>query len=136
MCFDISPSRLVLYISCYCTNIVPYEFFSDSLCILTASAKNSKFGVVASTASCGGFILLSIGAFFAYRCFYVHKLKDPMFVDVAGKVLLNFPILLSVFPILLTIILEKFGQWNHTLKSIIQVIIIETPILLISAYLF
>ena len=61
---------------------------------------------MASTASCGGFILLSIGAFFAYRCFYMHKLKDSMFVDVAGKVLLNFPIILNVFPILLTILLK------------------------------
>lgn len=59
--------------------------------MLTASVKNSKVGVVASTASCGGFILLSIGAFFAYRCFYMHRLKDSMFVDVAGKVsLLTF----------------------------------------------
>ncbi|XP_022158822.1 probable LRR receptor-like serine/threonine-protein kinase At5g63710 isoform X2 [Momordica charantia] len=61
----------------------------DKPCVSTsphrASAKSSKFGVVASTASCGGFILLSIGAFFVYRCCYMHKLKDSMFVDVAGE---------------------------------------------------
>uniref|UniRef100_A0A9I9DSR2 non-specific serine/threonine protein kinase n=1 Tax=Cucumis melo TaxID=3656 RepID=A0A9I9DSR2_CUCME len=68
---------------------LPCGFRLDKPCVSTsprrASAKNSKFGVVASTASCGGFILLSIGAFFAYRCFYMHKLKDSMFVDVADE---------------------------------------------------
>ncbi|KGN62244.1 probable LRR receptor-like serine/threonine-protein kinase At5g63710 isoform X1 [Cucumis sativus] len=68
---------------------LPCGFRLDKPCVSTsphrASAKNYKFGVVASTASCGGFILLSIGAFFAYRCFYMHKLKDSMFVDVADE---------------------------------------------------
>lgn len=58
------------------------------------STRKSKLGVVVTSASCAAFVLLSLGAIFAYGYhYYVHKLKRDIFVDVAG----NFTFGLLIF---------------------------------------
>ncbi|KAE7997584.1 hypothetical protein FH972_002205 [Carpinus fangiana] len=53
---------------------------------LPVSTRKSKLGVVVTSASCAAFVLLSLGAIFAYGYhYYVHKLKRDIFVDVAGE---------------------------------------------------
>ncbi|KAK3211371.1 hypothetical protein Dsin_016077 [Dipteronia sinensis] len=52
---------------------------------LPVSTSRSKLRVVITSASCGAFVLLSLGAIFAYRYHQLHKLKHDMFVDVPGE---------------------------------------------------
>ncbi|KAK2656381.1 hypothetical protein Ddye_009433 [Dipteronia dyeriana] len=52
---------------------------------LPVSTSRSKLRVVITSASCGAFVLLSLGAIFAYRYHQLHKLKQDMFVDVPGE---------------------------------------------------
>ncbi|KAJ9671131.1 hypothetical protein PVL29_027223 [Vitis rotundifolia] len=49
------------------------------------STKKSKLRVVTPVASCAAFILLSLGAIFAYRSCYAHKIKHDVFLDVPGE---------------------------------------------------
>jgi hypothetical protein len=55
------------------------------LYIFAVSTRKSKLGVVIISATCGAFLLLSLGAMFAYRYHYVHKFKRDVFVDVSGN---------------------------------------------------
>ncbi|GMY12617.1 probable LRR receptor-like serine/threonine-protein kinase At5g63710 [Fagus crenata] len=50
---------------------------------LPVSTRKSKLGAVIISATCGAFLLLSLGAMFAYRYHYVHKFKGDVFVDVS-----------------------------------------------------
>ncbi|KAK6128386.1 hypothetical protein DH2020_037862 [Rehmannia glutinosa] len=49
------------------------------------SKRKSKVQVLVTVASIGAFSLLLLGAVFGYRFHRVHKLKDDVFVDVAGE---------------------------------------------------
>ncbi|KAH7566111.1 hypothetical protein JRO89_XS08G0090600 [Xanthoceras sorbifolium] len=51
----------------------------------TVVTSRSKLRVVITSASCGAFVLLSLGALFACRYHQLHKLKHDVFVDVAGE---------------------------------------------------
>ncbi|XP_038692533.1 probable LRR receptor-like serine/threonine-protein kinase At5g63710 isoform X2 [Tripterygium wilfordii] len=61
---------------------------SEEPCIsgshVSVPTRKSKLKVVITSASCGAFILLLVGAIFAYRCHELHKLKlkHDVFVDV------------------------------------------------------
>lgn len=52
---------------------------------IPVSTSKSTLQVVITAASCGAFLLLSLGAIFAYRYRQMHKLRHDMFFDVAGE---------------------------------------------------
>ncbi|XP_034692069.1 probable LRR receptor-like serine/threonine-protein kinase At5g63710 isoform X1 [Vitis riparia] len=52
---------------------------------IPVSTKKSKLRVVTPVAICAAFILLSLGAIFAYRYCYAHKIKRDVFHDVTGE---------------------------------------------------
>lgn len=52
---------------------------------IPVSKRNSKVQVLVTAASIGAFSLLLLGAVFGYRLHRQHKLKDDIFVDVAGE---------------------------------------------------
>ncbi|KAJ0041089.1 hypothetical protein Pint_27502 [Pistacia integerrima] len=52
---------------------------------LTVSTSRSKLRVVVTSASCGAFVLLLIGALFLFRYHQLHRRKHDVFVDVAGE---------------------------------------------------
>jgi hypothetical protein len=49
------------------------------------STSKSRLKVIATSASCGAFILLILVAVLAYRYHQFHKEKNDIFVDVAGN---------------------------------------------------
>ncbi|KAK6152978.1 hypothetical protein DH2020_012617 [Rehmannia glutinosa] len=52
---------------------------------IPVSKRKSKVQVLVTVASIGAFSLLLLGAVFGYRFHRIHKLKDDVFVDVAGE---------------------------------------------------
>lgn len=52
---------------------------------LAASTGKSKLGVAVASAGGGAFVLLCLGAIYAYWCHEMHKSKHDRFVDVAGE---------------------------------------------------
>ncbi|XP_050256089.1 probable LRR receptor-like serine/threonine-protein kinase At5g63710 [Quercus robur] len=52
---------------------------------LPVSTRKKTLEVVITSASCGAFLLLALGAMFSYRYHYVRKLKHEVFVDVSGE---------------------------------------------------
>ncbi|KAK9291899.1 hypothetical protein L1049_019850 [Liquidambar formosana] len=52
---------------------------------IPVSTSKSKLRIVSTAASCGAFLLLSLGVIFAYQYRQMHKLKHDVFVDVAGE---------------------------------------------------
>ena len=65
-----------------CPNYLGDTYIYD---IFAVSTRKKTRGVVITSASCGAFLLLALGAMFSYRYHYVRKLKHEVFVDVSGN---------------------------------------------------
>ncbi|KAL7090473.1 hypothetical protein ACP275_12G043100 [Erythranthe tilingii] len=75
--FNFTATRLT------CDNNLKQPCISSSS--VPVSKRNSKVQILVTIASVGAFSLLLLGAFFGYRFHRVHKLKQDIFVDVAGE---------------------------------------------------